>query len=59
MVKDPDDAAKLINRMDKIINIEKNKILTIARKQGEIFKKSKTDYKFMSAVKKLTLARQQ
>ena len=51
-VKDPDDAAKLINRMDKIININKNKLLTIARKQGEIFKKFKTDNKFISAIKK-------
>ena len=50
-VKDPDDAAKLINRMDKMININKNKLLTIARKQGEIFKKFKTDNKFISAIK--------
>ena len=50
-VKDPDYAAKLINRMDKMINTKKNKTLTIACKQGEIFKKFKTDNKFMSAVK--------
>ena len=31
-VKDPNDAAKLISRMDKIINIKKNETLTIARK---------------------------
>ena len=40
-IKDPNDAAELINRMDKMINIKKNKTLTVARKQGEIFKKFK------------------
>ena len=56
-VKDPDDAAKLINRMDKMINIKKNKTLTIARKQGEIFKKFKTNNKFISAVKKFNISK--
>ena len=56
-VKDPDDAAKLINRMDKMININKNKLLTIARKQGEIFKKFKTDNKFISAIKKFNISK--
>ena len=54
-VKDPDDTAKL----DKMINIKKNKTLTIARKQGEIFKKFKTDNNSMSALRNLILARQQ
>ena len=40
-VKDPDDAVRLINRMDKMIKIKKNNTLTIARKQGEIFKSLK------------------
>ena len=31
-VKDPDEAAKLINRMDKMISIKKNNTFTIARK---------------------------
>ena len=56
-VKDTDDAAKLINRMDKVININKNKTLTIARKQGEIFKKFKTDNKFISAIKKYNISK--
>ena len=43
--------------MDKIINIKKNKTSTIARKQGEIFKKFKTDNKFMSAVKKFSTSK--
>ena len=49
-VKDPD-------RMDKMINIKKNKTLTIARKHGEIFKKFKTDNKFMSEVKKFNISK--
>ena len=56
-VKDPDDAAELINRMDKTISIKKNKTLTIARKQGEIFKKSKTDNKFISTIKKFNISK--
>ena len=56
-VKDPDYAAKLINRMDKMINIEKNKTLGIARKQGEIFKKFKTVNKFMRAIKKFNISK--
>ena len=42
-IKDPDEAAKPIDKVDKMINIKKNNTLTIARKQGEIFKKFKTD----------------
>ena len=49
-VKDPDEAVKLINRMDKMIKIKKNNTLTIARKQGEIFKKFKTNNKYISSV---------
>ena len=56
-LKDPDDAAKLINKMYKMINIKKNKTITIARKQGEMFKKSKTDNKFISAVKKFNIGK--
>ena len=53
-VKDFDYAAKLINRMDKMINIKKNKTLAIARKQG---KKFKTDNKFMRAIKKFNISK--
>ena len=49
-LKGPNDAAELINRMDRMINIKKNKTLTIARKQDEIFKKFKTDNKFINAI---------
>ena len=56
-LKDPNDAAKLINRMDKMINIKKSKTLTIACKQGEIFKRFKTDNKFISAIKKFNISK--
>ena len=56
-VKGSDEAAKLINRMDKMISVKKNNTLTIARKQGEIFKKFNTDNKFMSAVKKFNISK--
>ena len=56
-LKDPNDAFKLINRMDKMINTKKSKTLTIVRKLGEVFKKFKTDNKFMSAVKKFNISK--
>ena len=37
-VKDPDEATKLINRIDKMISIKKNNTLTIARKQVRYLK---------------------
>ena len=40
-VKDPDEAVRLINRMDKMIKIKKNNTLAIARKPGAIFKSLK------------------
>ena len=49
-VKDPDKAAKLVNKMDRMINIKKNDASTIARKPSEIFKRFETDNKFISAV---------
>ena len=56
-IKDPNDAAEPINRMDKMINIKKNKTLTIARKQGEISKKFKTESKFISTIKKFNISK--
>ena len=49
-VKSPNEAAKLIKKMDKMIKIKKNNILMIAYKQGKILRKFKTDNKFISAV---------
>ena len=55
-VKDPDEAVKLINRMNKMIKIKKNNALTIAGKQGEVFKKFKTNNKFISAVNEFKIS---
>ena len=45
-----DDAAELIKKMDKMIKVKKKNILMIAYQQGKIFKRFKTDNKFISAV---------
>ena len=49
-VENPDEAAKLINEMYKMIKINKNNILMIAYQQGKIFRRFNTDNKFKSAV---------
>ena len=48
--ENPNEAAKLIKKMDKMIKISKNDILIIAYKQGKIFRKFKTNNRFISAV---------
>ena len=45
-----DDATKLSKKMDYMIKSEKKNILFIAYQQGEIFKRFKTNRKFISAV---------
>ena len=49
-VDNPNDAAQLIKKMDKMIKSNKNSILKISYQQGKIFKEFKTDNKFTSAV---------
>ena len=49
-VDNPDDAAKLINKIEQIMKSKKNNILMLAYHQGIIFKKYKENNKFMSAV---------
>ena len=49
-VDNPDDVAKLIKKMDNMTNSKKNNILMIAYQQGEIFRRFKTNNKFISAV---------
>ena len=51
-VKNPDDAAELIKKMDKMIGTKRNDVLTIVYQLGEIFKRFKTDNKFINAVTK-------
>ena len=48
-VDNPDDAAELIKKMGNIIR-KKNNILLIAYQQGEIFRRFKTNKKFISTV---------
>ena len=49
-VKNPDEAAELIKKMDKMIKIKKNNILMIAYQQGKTFRRFKTNNKFIIAV---------
>ena len=56
-VKNPDEAAKLIKKMDKMIKISKNNILIMAYKQGKIFRKFKADNKFISAVSRFKISK--
>ena len=49
-VKNPDEAAELIKKMDKMIKIKKNNIFMIACRQGKIVTRFKTNNKFISAV---------
>ena len=48
-VKNPDDAAELIKKMDQMIGTKRNDVLMIAYQQGKIFKRFKTDNKFINA----------
>ena len=49
-VENPDDAAEVIKKMDKIIKIIKNNTLTIAYHQGKIFRRFKINNKFINPV---------
>ena len=49
-VEIPDESAKLIKDMDKMIKIKKNNIFMIVYQQGKIFRRFKTDNKFISTV---------
>ena len=54
--EDPNKAVKFIREIDKMIKIKKNNILMIAYHQGKIFRKFKTDNKFISAVSALKIS---
>ena len=49
-VNSPDDAAKLVGRIERIMKSKKNNILILAYHQGLIFKKYKENDKFAGAV---------
>ena len=54
----PDDAAELVKKINKMIKNKKNDILMLAYHQGIIFRKFKENNRFTSAVSKLKLVRQ-
>ena len=56
-VNNPDDATKLIKKIEKIINSKKNKILMLAYQQGEIFRRFKTNNKSTSVVTKFKISK--
>ena len=47
---DPNDAIKLVKKIDKMIKCSKNNILMLVYHQGKVFQKFKMNNKFFSAV---------
>ena len=56
-VKNSDDTAELIKKMDKMIGTKRNDVLMIAYQQGKIFKRFKTDNKFINGVTKFEISK--
>ena len=56
-VDSPDDAVKLVGRIERIMNSKKNNILILAYHQGLIFKKYKENIKFIGAVANLKIGK--
>ena len=56
-VDNPDDAAELIKKMDNMIKSKKKNILLIAYQQCEIFRRFKTNNKFISAASAFKISR--
>ena len=56
-VYSPDDAAKLIRRIERIMKSKKNNILILAYHQRLIFKKFKENSKFTDAVTNLKIGK--
>ena len=56
-VNSPDDAAKLVGRIERIMQSKKNNILIFASHQGLIFKKLNENIKFTSAVTNLKIGK--
>ena len=52
-VDSPDDAAKLVRRIERIMKSKNNNILILAYHQGLIFRKFKENIKFAGAVSNL------
>ena len=56
-VYSPDDAVKLVRRIERIMKSKKNNILILAYHQGLIFKKFKENSKFTGAVTNLKIGK--
>ena len=56
-VDNPDDAAELIKKIDKITKMKTNNILMLAYHQGIIFQKDRENNKFISAVKAFNISK--
>ena len=56
-VDSPDDAAELIERIERIMKSKKNNILILAYHQGIIFKKYKENNRFTSAFAKFKISK--
>ena len=56
-VDNPDDAAQLVKKIDKMIKNNKNNILMLGYHQGIIFRKFKENNKFASAATKFKISR--
>ena len=56
-VDNPDDAAELIERIERIMKSKKNNILILAYYQSIIFKKYKENSRFTSAVAKFKISK--
>ena len=56
-VDNPDDAAELIKKFEKIIKNKKNNFLMLAYQQSEIFRRFKTNNKFTSAVSQFKISK--
>ena len=53
----PDDAAELVKKINKMIKNKKNDILMLAYHQGIIFRKFKENNRFTSAVSKFEISK--
>ena len=56
-VDSPDDAVKLVGRIEHIMKGKKNKILILAYHQEHIFKKLKENIKFTGAITNLKITK--
>ena len=56
-VDNPDDATELIKKIDKVIKIKKNNILTPAYQQGVVFRRLKTNNRFTSSVSEFKISK--